>query len=89
MTVETKTNFPEAVIIKPEQLQPETLQAVIESFILREGTDYGRQEISLETKVEQIQKQLLRKEIFIVFDPESQSVTLVKAQLIANHSSKI
>lgn len=65
------------VIIDPESLQPETLNNVIDSFITREGTDYGWEEVSLEKKRQQILKQLSHGEIKIVFDTESQSVTLM------------
>jgi uncharacterized protein len=50
---------------------------VLESFVLREGTDYGAREFSLEEKVGQLMRQLERGEAQIVFDPQTQSVTLV------------
>ena len=37
----------------PDALEPDTLRAVIESFVLREGTDDGVHETSLEAKVAQ------------------------------------
>ena len=36
------------MIIPWEELEESTLYNVLDSFILREGTDYGRQELSLE-----------------------------------------
>lgn len=68
------------VEIPLEQLSPEILCSIIESFVLREGTDYGAQEISLERKIKQIQKQLDRSEIKVVFDPNTESVTLLTRQ---------
>lgn len=65
------------VEIPREVLSAEALQGIIESYILREGTDYGRQEVSHEAKIEQILRQLERGHIRIVFDPESESVTLL------------
>jgi uncharacterized protein len=50
---------------------------VIESFVLREGTDYGEREHSLEQKVAQVRVQLDRGLARILFDPESNTVTLV------------
>ena len=38
------------MIIPWQDLAPETLDNLIESFVLREGTDYGEQERSLEQK---------------------------------------
>lgn len=55
------------MIIPHTELAPETLQAVIEEFITREGTDYGEQELSLDEKVAQIKDQLERKQVFIVY----------------------
>ncbi len=70
----------EPIIVPPEDLAPETLRAVIESFILREGTDYGLRESLLDDKVAQVMLQLTRKEARIVFDPESESVDIVLAR---------
>ena len=54
--------------------------AVIESFVLREGTDYGEKEFSLEDKVARVVSQLKKGEARIVFDPESESVTIALRQ---------
>lgn len=59
-----------------EELATETLTAIIEEFISREGTDYGVYETSLEKKVQQVMNQLQRGEIVVTFDPESQSCDL-------------
>ncbi len=65
------------VEIPAHRLSAEALRGVIESFVLREGTDYGAQEVSFEAKVEQVRRQLLRGEVRIFFEPASGSVTLV------------
>jgi uncharacterized protein YheU (UPF0270 family) len=62
-----------------DELSPDALQALIESFVLREGTDYGVREFSLEEKVAHVMQQLRRAEAHIVFDPETQSVSIVVA----------
>ena len=49
---------------------------MIESFVLREGTDYGEREYSLEQKVAQVQAQLERGQARILFDPETNTVTI-------------
>lgn len=59
-----------------QELAVETLTAIIEEFISREGTDYGAHETSLEKKVQQVMSQLKRGEIVVTFDPESQSCDL-------------
>jgi uncharacterized protein YheU (UPF0270 family) len=68
---------PEPVEVPHTELSVELLHAVIESFVLREGTDYGEKELSLEDKVAKVIAQLKRGEAKIVFDPDSASVTIV------------
>lgn len=65
------------MIIPHERLAPETLDSLIESFITREGTDYGSLEYSLEEKVEQVRRQIHRGEVVIVFDYETESINLL------------
>jgi uncharacterized protein len=71
------TISPALIHIEPTQLSPEALRAVVESFVLREGTEYGEREFSLPEKVAQVLCQLERDEARIVFDPETQSVNIV------------
>jgi uncharacterized protein YheU (UPF0270 family) len=66
----------ELVDIPMAELAPDTLQALIESFVLREGTDYGVEEVPLATKVGQVVRQLQHGEAQIVFDPETESVDI-------------
>ena len=73
---DTKTNTPPIEIL-PDQLSDMALAGVIESFILREGTDYGALEVSFEKKSEQIRSLIQKREIKIIFDPTSESVTLL------------
>ena len=68
--------------VPPDDLEPDTLRAVIESFVLREGTDYGLHEASLEAKVAQVLMQLRRGEAHITFDPASNSISVVAASVI-------
>ncbi len=65
------------MIIPQSALSAEALLGVIKEFVTREGTEYGAQEVSLETKVRQVQKQLERGDVVIVFDEGSESVDLV------------
>lgn len=64
--------------IPHRRLSPETLQALIEEFVLREGTDYGEHEVSLEQKYQQIMKQLDRGDIAIAFDPITESCNIIR-----------
>ena len=63
--------------IPPDRLDSELLESLIESFVLREGTDYGDREVLLEIKIEQIREQLTRGRVIIVFDPETESCNLL------------
>ena len=62
------------------RLKADTLQAVIEEFILREGTDYGVHEISLDDKRAQVRHQLDKGEVLITFDPRTENCTLMTRQ---------
>ena len=68
--------------VAPDDLAPDTLRAVIESFVLREGTDYGEHETPLEDKVAQVLIQLQRGEAHITFDPTTESVNVVVTSAI-------
>ena len=71
---------PDPIEVPYGELPAELLNAVIESFVLREGTDYGEREFSLEDKVARVISQLKRGEARILFDPESESVTVAVGQ---------
>jgi uncharacterized protein YheU (UPF0270 family) len=68
---------PAPVEVPHEELSPEALRSVIESFVLREGTDYGERDVSHESKVAQVLRQLERGEAKILFDPVTESVDIV------------
>jgi uncharacterized protein YheU (UPF0270 family) len=70
------------VRVTPDELKPDTLRAVIESFVLREGTDYGEHETSLEAKVAQVLIQLRRGEVHITFDSATGSINVVTTSAI-------
>ncbi|MEM6708579.1 MAG: YheU family protein [Pseudomonadota bacterium] len=59
-----------------ESLSPEAVLGVIDDFVLREGTDYGAEEASLDAKRAVVRRQLETGVAEIWFDPESDSVTL-------------
>jgi len=71
---------PGPVAVPYKELSVDALQGVIDSFILREGTDYGDRTFSHEQKVAQVQRQLERGEARILFDPLDSSVTIVAVQ---------
>ncbi len=63
--------------IPSERLSRDILGAVIEEYILREGTDYGFQEASLESKIEQVHRQIVQGDVLITFDPATENCTLL------------
>ena len=67
----------EPIEIPFRELSAEALAGVIESFVLREGTDYGAREFSLSEKTAQVLRQLERGEAKIMFDPEGETVSIV------------
>jgi len=69
----------ESVEVPYGDLAADLLRAVVESFVLREGTDYGEREVSLEDKVARVIAQLKRGEARIMFDPETESVSILKS----------
>jgi uncharacterized protein YheU (UPF0270 family) len=66
-----------SVAVPAEALSDAALQGVIEEFILRYGTDYGANEVPHDTKIEQVRKQISKGDIKVVFDPNTESVTLM------------
>jgi uncharacterized protein YheU (UPF0270 family) len=59
------------------RISDDILNAIIEDFIAREGTDYGSSEVGFETKVQQVISQIERGDVVITFDPETESCNLL------------
>lgn len=66
----------EPLVIPLKELSPEALRGVVEAFVLREGTEYGVREFTLDEKVAHVMRQLERGEAHVVFDPESETVDI-------------
>ncbi|MFS2221852.1 YheU family protein [Pantoea sp. B65] len=65
------------MIIPWQDLTPEALDNLIESFVLREGTDYGEQERSLAGKVEDVRRQLKSGEAVLVWSELHETVNIM------------
>ena len=76
------------MIIPHQMLSPDALRGVIEAFVTREGTDYGAQEVPLETKVMQVRQQLEAGTAVIVFDEDTESCTLQPTNQLSDHACK-
>ncbi|NMH60770.1 YheU family protein [Alteromonas ponticola] len=64
------------MIIPIDQLSADTLYNIAKEFVLREGTDYGDEEIALTDKVEQVLVQLRSGEAVLVYSELHESVDI-------------
>ena len=60
-----------------QSLSADTLDAILEEYASREGTEYGEHEYTLAQKISQLREQLKKGEIGLTFDPNTESCTLV------------
>ncbi|AIX49564.1 MULTISPECIES: YheU family protein [Pantoea] len=65
------------MIIPWQELDVTTLENLIESFVLREGTDYGEQERSLAQKVADVRRQLQQGEVVLVWSELHETVNIM------------
>lgn len=65
------------MIVPYQQLDKETLNNLIEAFVLQEGTDYGEQEKTLEEKVADVQQALINGQVVIVFSELHETVNIM------------
>ncbi|EMM6517072.1 MULTISPECIES: YheU family protein [Enterobacter] len=65
------------MIIPWQDLSPETLDNLIESFVLREGTDYGEHERSLEQKVNDVKRQLKSGDVVLVWSELHETINIM------------
>jgi uncharacterized protein YheU (UPF0270 family) len=64
------------MIIPWQEIAPETLENLIRDFVLREGTDYGQEEIPLQDKIDQVKRQLQSEEAVIVYSELHETVNI-------------
>jgi uncharacterized protein YheU (UPF0270 family) len=67
------------MLIPYQQLAPTTLEALIEAFVLREGTDYGDSELSLADKVAAVLRQIQQGDVVICYSEQEETVDLLTA----------
>ena len=75
------------VAVPLKRLQDEVLQALLEEFATRDGTDYGERELDLEEKVERLQYQLRAGDLHVLYDLDCEQWDLVpraQAELLLN-----
>ncbi|MCU0675764.1 MAG: YheU family protein [Myxococcota bacterium] len=71
------------MVVPWDQLSADALRGVIEEFVTREGTEYGEDDVPLETKVAAVKRQLQSGEVLVVFDAATNSANLVTRQQLA------
>ncbi len=65
------------VAVPVARLQADVLQALLEEFASRDGTDYGERECSLQQKVDELRRQIASGELQLLFETESEHWDLV------------
>ncbi|HGY3148707.1 TPA: YheU family protein [Morganella morganii] len=65
------------MIIPWQDIAPETLESILESVVLREGTDYGEHEKSLSDKVADLYTQLKNGDIVIVWSEVHETLNIM------------
>ena len=70
------------MIIPVSELSADMLTAIIEQYVLSEGTDYGDREYSLEQKVDHVRARLERGEAVIVYSELHESVNILPASQV-------
>ncbi|OIQ25415.1 YheU family protein [uncultured Vibrio sp.] len=64
------------MIIPWQQIETDTLENLIKEFVLREGTDYGEMEYSLDQKIEQVKSLLKSGDATVVFSELHETVDI-------------
>ncbi|WP_395479646.1 YheU family protein [Candidatus Curculioniphilus buchneri] len=65
------------MVIPWKEIEPTTLHNLIESFVLREGTDYGDKEKDLAQKVRDVFCQLQSGKAILVWSQLHESINIV------------
>ncbi len=65
--------------IPVDRLNSDTLQGVIEEYVSRDGTDYGTNEVDVETKIIQVKRQLESNLAVLIYDTETQTSNIFPA----------
>lgn len=68
------------VEVPPDLLEEGILQALLEEYASRDGTDYGERELSLEQKVGSLRGMMNSKQLSILFDVECEQWDLLPVE---------
>jgi uncharacterized protein len=70
-----------------KELDSATLKHLIEEFIMREGTDYGKVEMDLDQKIDMVIRQLRNGDAALMWDTDLQSSNIVLKKDIDKQST--
>jgi uncharacterized protein YheU (UPF0270 family) len=70
------------MIIPWQEIASDTLHNLLSEFVLREGTDYGDAECTLDDKIDQVKQQLIRGDAQIVYSELHESIDIKSVQSI-------
>ena len=65
------------VLVPFQRLEIDVLQALLEDYATRDGTDYGDREFTTQEKVDRLQRQLGAGDLQILYDADSEEWDLV------------
>lgn len=72
------------MIIPWQDLPESTLYNILDSFILREGTDYGERELTLDEKRERLLAQIKAEKVVIVWSELNESLDIKDKRTFLN-----
>ncbi len=68
------------IVIPLERLSEDVFNGLVEEYILRDGTDYGTTELSLEEKKSRLMKQLKKGDVKVVYSSLTEDCTLIPSR---------
>jgi uncharacterized protein len=76
------------MIVPWQQVSEDALNSIIEEFVMREGTDYGANEVSFSEKKQHVINQLQQGDIVLVFSELHETVNLMLASEFNHDASR-
>ena len=64
------------IVVPYDRLRPDTLEALIEEFVTRDGAVQGHTDTPLHDRIESVRDQLVSGKAVIVFDEKARSCTI-------------
>lgn len=74
----------EFLVIPTSRLSNDAVDGLIEEFILREGTDYGHADSTLEQKKARVHTQIANGHVVIVYSSITENTSLMKKDQLAD-----